>query len=214
MTSDLRERLLSSSKLTSNRNEYQGIQTSYRLHQNVDSESSDDSSLSYHQNTLKVIPEYKVNLTTHINTNVIPALRHKKSRHKPSSNKSSDSTISNALMDTLSDYQTSAIALLYIGFTILTMILIVIGYVLHIDIAWKYGTFLCLVTNIFAIIHSVYSVDMTSKLSHLNAATHNCAVNIKKFAKTLNLHESYLYSTKHILDFLDHHISKITHEHP
>eukprot|EP01083_Nonionella_stella_P232053 818957_1 len=150
------------------------------------------------------------NGTQPTNTNVISALR-----HKASSNKTKP-RVDNVFLyssipkfgDMFLDYQTSAITLLHIGFAILTIILIVIGYVLNINVVWKYGTFLCLITNIFGITHSMYSGSISSKVTRLDASLQNFAIIIQKFAKALNIQEAYLCSVKNILDFLDHFFIK------
>merc|ERR1712228_640949 len=93
-------------------------------------------------------------------------------------------------------------------------ILIIIGYVLHIDIVWRYGTFLCLITNIFGITHSMHSGSISNKVDRLDAALQHFAFIIQKFAKALDIQEQYLCSVKNILDFLDHHILFIQHKFP
>ena len=146
--------------------------------------------------------------------NVINALRHKASSNK------SQARVDNVFLyasipklgDMFIDNQTSAITLLHIGFSALTIILIVIGYVLHIDVVWKYGTFLCLITNIFGITHSMHSGSISNKMDRLDSALQHFAIVIQKFAKALDIQEQYLCSVKNILDFLDHQILFIQHK--
>lgn len=150
------------------------------------------------------------------NMNVITALKDKASSNKTSARVDNVFLYSSIprFGDMFMDHQTSAITLLHIGFALLTIILIIIGYVMDIDVVWKYGTFLCLITNIFGITHSMYSGSISSKLGRLDAALQNFAIIIQKFAKALNIQEAYLSSVKNILDFLDHHILLIQYEHP
>ena len=150
------------------------------------------------------------------NMNVIKVLRNK------ASSKKIDARIDNVFLyssipkfgDMFTDHQTSAITLLHIGFVLLIIILIIIGYSMNILIVWKYGTFLGLITNIFGIIHSMYCGSISNKVDRLDAALQNFAHVIQKFAKALNIQELYLRSVKNILDFLDHHILLIQYEHP
>jgi len=150
------------------------------------------------------------------NMNVISALKEKASSNKTKARVDNVFLYSSIpkLGDLFMDHQTSAITLLHFGFALLTIILIIIGYVMDISVVWKYGTFLCLITNLFGITHSMYSGSISNKLTRLDAALQNFALIIQKFAKALNIQEAYLSSVKNILDFLDHHILLIQYEHP
>eukprot|EP01084_Bolivina_argentea_P053745 98619_1 len=150
------------------------------------------------------------------NTNVISALRAKaaSNAHAPK--------VDNVFLyrsipkfgDMFLDNKTSAITLVHSGFVLLTIVLITLAYTLNIETPWRYGTYLCLLTNIFGVAHSMYGGSISSKLSRLDAALQNFAVIIQKFAKALNIQETYLGTVKHILDFLDHHILLLEYEHP